>query len=147
MEKVGIIVTTNQAASVQDMSTIEKVLKEAKNVNRDLIECPHLPQSKSYLKILGLPYYLENTNNPITSELVEGVIKESHIFNDVPLASKSRIIKASSNSDSAVIWIDIWDSQNRTKAKAIINCCFNVGCYIATVCGTNMNPSVPQCKN
>jgi len=33
MEKFGIIVITNQAISVQDMSIIEKILKEAKNVN------------------------------------------------------------------------------------------------------------------
>jgi len=33
MEKFDIIVITNQAISVQDMSIIEKILKEAKNVN------------------------------------------------------------------------------------------------------------------
>jgi len=48
-----------------------------------ILESPHLLQSKSYLKILGLPYYLKNTNNPITSELVEGVIKKSYIFNNI----------------------------------------------------------------
>jgi len=103
MKKFDIIVTTNQAASVQDINIIEKVLKEAENVNWDLIESSHLLQFKLYLKILGLLYYLENTNNPITSELVEGVIKESHIFNDITLTSKPQIIKVSSRSDSAVI--------------------------------------------
>jgi len=53
-----------------------------------MLESPHLLQSKSYLKILGLPYYLENTNNPITSELVEGVIKKSYIFNNITFVSK-----------------------------------------------------------
>ena len=61
MEKFDIIITTNQAASVQDMNIIEKVLKEAKNVNWDLIESSHLSQFKLYLKILGLLYYSENT--------------------------------------------------------------------------------------
>ena len=95
MKKFDIIVTTDQAASVQDMNIIEKVLKEAKNVNWDLIKSSHLPQFKLYLKILGLLYYLENTNNPITSELVEEVIKESHIFNVITLISKPQIIKVS----------------------------------------------------
>lgn len=95
MKKFDIIITTNQAASVQDMKIIEKVLKEAKNVNWDLIKSSHLPQFKLYLKILGLLYYLENTNNSITSELVEEVIKESHIFNVITLISKPQIIKVS----------------------------------------------------
>ena len=29
----------------------------------------------------------------------------------------------------------------------LINRCFNVGNYIATIRGTSMNPGVPQCKN
>jgi len=29
----------------------------------------------------------------------------------------------------------------------LINRCFNVGNYIATIRGANMNPGVPQCKN
>jgi len=88
MEKFGIIITTNQAISIQDMSIIKKVLKEAENVNQNLIKSSCLLQSKLYLKILDLLYYLESTNNPITFELVKEVIKESHIFNDITLTSR-----------------------------------------------------------
>jgi len=77
--------------------------------------------SKSYLKILGLLYIVDNTNLPITPGIIEGVLKETHIFNNVVLASKPYIIKASNNSDSAVIWVNIWDLQNGSKAKSIIN--------------------------
>jgi len=55
------------------------------------------------LQILDLSYYSKNTNNPITSELVEEVIKESHIFNDIMLVSKPQIIKDLSSSNAAVI--------------------------------------------
>jgi len=55
VEKIGIIITTNQVASVQDMSIIEKVLKESENINQDFIESPHLLKYKLYLEILGLP--------------------------------------------------------------------------------------------
>jgi len=34
-----------------------------------------------------------------------------------------------------------------TKAKELINRCFNIGSYIATIWSTNMNPGIPQCKN
>jgi len=127
MEKVGIIMTTNQAASVQDTGIIKKILKEAKNINQNLINSSQLSQSKSFLKILGFFYFSENTNHYITSELVEGVIKKLHIFNDITLTSKPQIIKALSHSDLAVVWINTWGSQNSSKAKIIINQQFNVG--------------------
>ena len=47
----------------------------------------------------------------------------------------------------AIIWIDIWDSQSSSLAKMLINQSFNIGSYVATICSTNMNPSVLQCKN
>ena len=47
----------------------------------------------------------------------------------------------------AIIWIDIWDTQSRSNAKKVINQWFNIGSFITTVCGANMNPDVPQCKN
>ena len=47
----------------------------------------------------------------------------------------------------SIIWINIWDIQSESKAKSLINQCFNVERYIATIRGANMNSSVPQCKN
>ena len=46
----------------------------------------------------------------------------------------------------AIIWLDMWDSQNGTNTKRLINYCFNVGKYIITIYGTNMNLGVSQCK-
>ena len=46
-----------------------------------------------------------------------------------------------------VVWIDIWDFQSSSAAKNIINCQFNIGQYIATIHGTNINSGIPQCKN
>jgi len=50
-------------------------------------------------------------------------------------------------SDMSIIWINIWDSQSRFKAKSLINRRFNVGCFITTVQEVNMNPGVSQYKN
>ena len=47
----------------------------------------------------------------------------------------------------AIVWINIWDVQSGCNAKLLINRCFNIGNYIATVRGATMNPRVPQCKN
>ena len=115
----GIIITTNKPASDLDLSTIEKYLKNIQNVNPDSIKSSHLPKSKSYMKIVGLPYSSEL--GVMTPDIIEGVLKYSHLFKDTILASKPRIIKASPKSDKAVVWMDIWDSQSSSCAKNIIN--------------------------
>jgi len=46
-----------------------------------------------------------------------------------------------------IVWIDIWDAQSGVKAKSLINRCFNVRRYIATVRMVNINSGIPQCKN
>ena len=71
--------------------------------------------------------------------------KASH--NNVTLASKPWVIKVSPKSDMAIVQIDIWNAQSGTKAKGLINQCFNVGRFIATVRIANANPGIPQCKN
>ena len=45
-----------------------------------------------------------------------------------------------------IIWLNLWNSQDGTNAKRLINYYFNVGKYIATICEANMNLDVPQCK-
>ena len=140
-----IIITINKPANTLDLSTIEKFLKNINNVNLDSIESPHLFKSKLYIKIIGLPYKIEQ--GVITPDYIEGVLKETHLFKDVVLASKLYVIKASPKSNMVVVWVDIWDSQSSSLAKNIINCRFNIGQFVVTVCGTNMSLGIPQCKN
>jgi len=135
----------NKPANALDLSTIEKFLKNIDNVNSDSIEGLCLPKSKSYMKIVGLLYKI--VQGVITSDYIEGILKEMHLFNDVMLASKPCVIKASPKSNMAVVWVDIWDSQSSSLAKNSINCCFNIGQFVVTVRGTNMNLGILQCKN
>jgi len=121
----GIIITTNKPANMLDLSTIEKFLKNIDNVNLDLIEGLCLSKSKSYMKIIGLPYKIKQ--GVITPDYIEGILKETYLFKDVVLASKLHVIKVSSKSDIVVVWVDIWDSQSSSLAKNIINHHFNVG--------------------
>ena len=72
-------------------------------VDIDQVQSPQLPQSKSYLKIVGIPYLSEVTNFQITSEDIERVLKNTHIFNNIVLAFKPRIIKVSPKSNMAII--------------------------------------------
>ena len=86
-------------------------------------------------------------NNRISLDDIENVLKNNYLFNDIVLASKPHIIKISPKSDMAIIWIDIWNTQNGTNAKKVINQRFNISSFIATVQGVNINPGILQCKN
>ena len=76
--------------------------------------------------------------------MVEAIIKNNHIFNNIAIASRPRVIKISPKSDIAIIWLDIWDIQSRSKTKNLINRCFNIESYITTIQGANMNPVLWQ---
>ena len=90
---------------------------------------------------------MEGTNTPIRSDNIKVIIKANHIFNDLSLTSKPRVIKASPRSNIAVIWIDVWDIQSRKNSKMLINRCFNIGRHIATIREVNINLDATQCKN
>jgi len=63
-------------------------VKDLNDVDHSDIMNPRLPQSKSYLKVLGIPYFIKDTNLPISSDIVESIIKSMHIFNNIVLASR-----------------------------------------------------------
>jgi len=88
MEKSRLVITTNKVASNLDLQTIKKYVKNSYSVDMDNMESPRLPQSKSFLKIIGILYISENTNSYIMSDKIEDIIKTNHIFNNVVLASK-----------------------------------------------------------
>jgi len=142
----GVSINTNSVPNTSDLNTIERYLKSINGAGNDEVLAPRLPQSKSYLKITGIPYIQPN-GNKLTSDDIMTTMKQLELFEPVNLAAKPRIIKASPKSDMAIIWFDIWDSQNSSKAKLLINHSFNFSRYIATIRATNMNPGVPQCHN
>jgi len=82
---------------------IENYVKGMNYINVNNIKSPRLPQSKSYLKIIGILYLQKNLASSITSSMVEDIIKKNHIFNNIVLASKPWIIKVSPKSDMAII--------------------------------------------
>ena len=98
-----IIITTNKVAASLDLNIVEKYMKELNNVDLNNVISPRLLQLKSYLKILSVPYFIEDTNLPITSNIIKRVIKSIHIFDNMVLALYSYIIKASLKSDIAIV--------------------------------------------
>jgi len=129
------------------MQTIEKYIKNLNNIDSNEIISPRLFQSKSYLKILDISYFIKDTNLPIFADIIKIVIKSTYIFINTVLAFRPQIIKISLKLDMAIIRVNIKDSQSSIRAKNLINKYFNVGYYIVTIQETNINSDVPQCKN
>ena len=130
------------------MAIINNYVKSLNDINSLQVDKSYLPKSKSYLKIIGILFFLHaNSQERLTLNDIEMILKQNHIFNNILLVSKPRMIKISHKSDMSIMWLDIWDVQSGSNAKMLINRCFNVRNYITTICGANMNPGVLQCKN
>ena len=56
-DQIGIIVVTNKVALQSDLQIIENYVKNIDNIDISGIEVPWLPQSKFYLKIIGISYF------------------------------------------------------------------------------------------
>jgi len=73
---------------------MERYVKSIDNISLDDVQIPRLPQSKLYLKIIDILFFIEDTNIPIRLDNIEAIIKANHIFNNLILVSKPEVIKA-----------------------------------------------------
>ena len=146
-DPIGLVIVINKVASQSNLQIISQYIKKLEDINELQVEKSCLPQSKSYLKIIGIPLFPNGkTQDCLNTSDIENILKQNQIFDDIKLASRPRIIKVSSKSDMSIVWIDIWDHQSRSKAKCLVNRCFNISRYIATIRGANMNLGIPQYK-
>jgi len=53
---------------------VKKYIKDLNDIDSGSIISLRLLQSKSYLKILDILYFAEDTNLPITSDIIERII-------------------------------------------------------------------------
>ena len=107
-DPLSIIVVTNKISFQSDLQIIEQYIKNLKNIDVLQVKVPHLPQSKSYFKIIGILYFLHNNSQDcLMSSDIETIIKQNQIFNNITLTSKPWVIKVLPKSDMSIIWIDI----------------------------------------
>ena len=112
--------STNLVVSVAELEVIKQWLKKVAGLTASTVVEPCLLQSKSFLKILDVPYWGNNSSLPITQAQVEAVIANTFVFKGVVLASHPHIMKASPSSDMSVIWIDIWDFQREPRTRPLL---------------------------
>ena len=94
---------TNKVTSQFNLNTIESYIKNINIINIEVIMTFYLPQSKSYLKIIGISYIMEDSKIPINSNIVKSIFKSIYIFNNIYLASKLYIIKVLLKSNIVVV--------------------------------------------
>ena len=105
---LGITIITNKVSQQSDLQIIDQYIKNSNNINTLQVEEPHLLQSKSYLKIISIPFFSHgNSQDRLTPSNVKLILKQNQIFNNITLVSRPKVIKISSKSDMAIIWIDI----------------------------------------
>jgi len=98
------MVVTNKVSMQSDLQIIEKYIKNLDDIDALQVEVPHLPQSKSFLKIIGIPYFLHgNYQDYLTSNNVETLIKQNQIFDNITFTSKLQVIKVLPKSNMSII--------------------------------------------
>ena len=103
-ENSDITVITNKVAQQSDMSIIDNYVKNLNDINSLQVDKPRLPKSKSYIKITGILFFLHaNSQEKLTSDNIEVILKQNHIFNNISLISKPRVIKVSPKSDMSIV--------------------------------------------
>ena len=142
-DSLDIAAVTNKVSLQSDLQIIKQYIKNSDNINTLQVEVPYLSQSKSYLKIIDISYFPHSNNQDcLTSSDMESIIKQNQIFNNITLTSKLQVIKVLPKLDMSIIWINIWNVQSRSRAKELINQCFNIERYIVTIRRANMNSGV-----
>ena len=71
----SLVIISNKVVSSSDLNIIESYIKNANSVNTNDVQSTYLPQSKLYLKILGILYLIKSTNIFINSNMMELIIK------------------------------------------------------------------------
>jgi len=104
-DNAGISVVVNKIAQQSDISIIDNYIKNLNDINSLQVEDARLLMSKSYLKITGIPYYpySDNHQTKLSSDDIQNILKQNHIFDNISLVSKPRVIKVSPKSDIALV--------------------------------------------
>ena len=56
-DPITLVIVINKVAVQSNLQIIDQYVKKSDDINELQVEEPYLPQSKSYLKIIGIPYF------------------------------------------------------------------------------------------
>jgi len=62
IDQAGVTIVTNKVILSLDLQTIKKYIKNTNHIDSNKVNTSYLLKLKFYLKIIGILYFLENTN-------------------------------------------------------------------------------------
>ena len=92
-ENRGVVITTNKVAGTLNLQIIKRYVKNINKIEVNQMKVSRLPQLKSFLKLIGISYLMEDTYLLMTADMAKKIMKENHIFNNIILVSRPRVIK------------------------------------------------------
>ena len=102
------MVVTCKVVFFSDLQIIKNYVKNIVYINIAGINVSYLPQSMSYLKIIGIPYYPHDDQSLCLSfNDIKVIIKQNQIFDNIILVSKPCVIKVLLKLDMSIVWVDI----------------------------------------
>src|SRR6267154_4313127 len=139
----GIIAFCNNVATDKDLNTLKEWTGKALGARSDKIDAV-LPQSKSALKIVGVPYM--NGPRPILPMDIIDAMKSHELAELFQLECTPHISRNTTGSDSATVWFDIWDSQKGANTVRLVNHRIHICGWNTTIRKTVMHPGLAQCR-
>ena len=122
-----IVIMTNKVAAMSDLNIIKKYVKKLNNVNITKLHIEKQLWDLCFCDSNNFSnYFIEDTELSITPDIIESIIKSTYIFNNIVFDLLSSSYQGISKSNMAIIWINIWDSQNYPNTKCLINRYFNL---------------------
>ena len=101
---IDITVITSKVSQQSDLLIFNQYVKNSNDINALQVEEPRLPKLKSYLKIIGIPFYPhDNSQECLMSSDIKTILKQNQIFDNISLVSKPRVIKVSPKSNMSII--------------------------------------------
>ncbi|KAF5377289.1 hypothetical protein D9615_006460 [Tricholomella constricta] len=140
----GIILATQSTPTAEDLPVVIDAARSWFPANTKVTA--EIPASRSYLKIVNVPFFQKVGGAPITQDLVESRICQDPVTKNFHLASKPRVSRNSPASDSCTVWFDIWDTQSGANLKQLVNKRLSFGGQICMIRPAEKRPGTPQCQ-
>ncbi|KAF9439837.1 hypothetical protein P691DRAFT_627336, partial [Macrolepiota fuliginosa MF-IS2] len=103
-----------------------------------------IPASRSFIKIVDVPYFKSGSTDPFTSTEVDAQLQRSIIPSDFVV--HWRYVRNSPKANSATVWIDLSDSQRGSRASALIGRTLFLNGGTVTIRGAKAHTGTPQCQ-
>ncbi|KAF5376109.1 hypothetical protein D9615_007779 [Tricholomella constricta] len=140
----GIVLATQSTPTAEDLPVVIDAARSWFPANTKVTA--EIPASRSYLKIVNIPFFQKVGGAPITQDLVESRICQDPVTKNFHLASKPRVSRNSPASDSCTVWFDIWDTQSGANLKQLVNKRLSFGGQICMIRPAEKRPGTPQCQ-